>query len=993
MTPSQLRRASRTVTIHSRYHPAGAIAVLAVLADFLMLQTVCAAEALPFDIPAGEAVAALRLFHSQAHSQLLFDMETVRGQVTHAVIGKYEPQAALALLLEGTSLTFDYVDGQTVLILSRAALRGPRQADGAGTTQRGREPATVDHDSSEAAEPIVVLGNQDPSSALGAQQITLDREDIARTGFTTIQEVIGALPQNFGGGPSDDIRANGPETPTNTGKGGSLNLRGVGAHSTVTLINGRRIAPSGSEGAFVDVSNIPLTAVAHIDVLPEGGSVPYGSDGLGVVNIQLRDRYDGAETLATMGSALGGALREYQVEQALGSVWDRGDGLLSFEYYQRDALPSSVRWQGNSDLRAHGGSDFDTTYSNPGNIIVGAQTWAIPDGQDGRALTAASLKPGTRNLETLLNGADLIAGQRRASVAASAHHAWGDDAFWFIDLLATERHAQQRSPGVRLALTVPNSNPFYFNPAGGTAPVVVTYDFLDDLGPSIADLLVRTLNVAAGETLDVGKWHLQLYDAFALETEKVHQRGLVDRLALALALADPNPARAFNPFGAGSHTNSATLAGLRSESLFRSNSGLASCNLVADGPLFTTSAGATTLAVGIDHRAQYFDSLSSEPPDVPQAGAFHRRNVTSGFGKVVLPLFRRETPWQDVTAADLTAGVRTEKYTDIGWIMTQNQQLRWRLTPGLTLRGAWGTYASAPHLADMDEHDNGTVLLSLPDPTALSGWTSALVWFGKNRDLHAERASTRSVGADVKPEHFPGLTFSATYFDVNAKDRIQDIAFTEDILSNRAYSEVVVRQPAPSLRAAVCGRSTFIGPPGDCSKAPIGALVDFRIRNSATLTTRGIDVAVRDRRESRLGVFDTSLSGTYLFQYTQADTHAAAPVDLLNTQNNPIALRLRGSLSWQHRAVDSTVFLNYAGSYRDVVSRPNRTVASWTTTDLQLNYAMHTAGPQRSVFSVSVVNLFNQAPPFLNNVLGIGYDAENADLLGRFVRISIKRDW
>jgi len=55
------------------------------------------------------------------------------------------------------------------------------------------------------------------------------------------------------------------------------------------LLNGQRLAPGGLDGSFTDISQIPLSAVDHIEVLPDGASAIYGADAVaGVVNIVTR---------------------------------------------------------------------------------------------------------------------------------------------------------------------------------------------------------------------------------------------------------------------------------------------------------------------------------------------------------------------------------------------------------------------------------------------------------------------------------------------------------------------------------------------------------------------------------------------------------------------------------------------------------------------------------------------------------------------------------
>ncbi len=78
--------------------------------------------------------------------------------------------------------------------------------------------------------------------------------------------------------------------------GSGISLRGLGAGSTLVLINGRRIASYGladdGQKLFADLSSIPMDAVERVEVLKDGASSIYGSDAIaGVVNIILRNDF------------------------------------------------------------------------------------------------------------------------------------------------------------------------------------------------------------------------------------------------------------------------------------------------------------------------------------------------------------------------------------------------------------------------------------------------------------------------------------------------------------------------------------------------------------------------------------------------------------------------------------------------------------------------------------------------------------------------------
>src|SRR5690606_4997410 len=146
------------------------------------------------------------------------------------------------------------------------------------------------------------------------------------------------------------------------------NLRGLGADSTLVLINGRRISTTGtSNGLFVDVSAIPVAAIERVEVLTDGASAIYGSDAIGgVVNFILRDDFDGVETSARYGEAYDGAAAETGISLAFGHAGDRARLLAVYDYFSRDPLANADRdFAASSDLTPFGGSNFSLAASNP----------------------------------------------------------------------------------------------------------------------------------------------------------------------------------------------------------------------------------------------------------------------------------------------------------------------------------------------------------------------------------------------------------------------------------------------------------------------------------------------------------------------------------------------------------------------------------------------------------------------------------------------------
>ena len=77
-----------------------------------------------------------------------------------------------------------------------------------------------------------------------------------------------------------------------------MNLRGLRASRNLILINGRRVSPSGVEGAPAapNLNLLPRSLVARYDILLDGASSVYGSDAIaGVVNAVLKKDFAGLE--------------------------------------------------------------------------------------------------------------------------------------------------------------------------------------------------------------------------------------------------------------------------------------------------------------------------------------------------------------------------------------------------------------------------------------------------------------------------------------------------------------------------------------------------------------------------------------------------------------------------------------------------------------------------------------------------------------------------
>ena len=68
------------------------------------------------EIEAGTAPQTLREFVRQTGLQVLFEFDAVRHHTTHAVSGRLDPPKAIALMLAGTGLAFEFVNERTISV-------------------------------------------------------------------------------------------------------------------------------------------------------------------------------------------------------------------------------------------------------------------------------------------------------------------------------------------------------------------------------------------------------------------------------------------------------------------------------------------------------------------------------------------------------------------------------------------------------------------------------------------------------------------------------------------------------------------------------------------------------------------------------------------------------------------------------------------------------------------------------------------------------------
>ncbi|KZC35254.1 UNVERIFIED_ORG: TonB-dependent receptor, partial [Rhodanobacter sp. FW104-R5] len=194
---------------------------------------------------------------------------------------------------------------------------------------------------------VTVTGTRIRGGSTPSPVITIGSEQIRQEGFTDLGEVIRSVPQNFSGGQnpgvlSGNLAGAGNANQNMTG-GSSLNLRGLGADATLTLLNGRRMAYGGFTQA-VDISAIPVEAVERIEIVPDGASAIYGSDAVGGVgNVILKRDFDGVTVGTRFGRATQGGLTSREYDITAGTTWRSGGLIATYKDVSVDPIYSSQR--------------------------------------------------------------------------------------------------------------------------------------------------------------------------------------------------------------------------------------------------------------------------------------------------------------------------------------------------------------------------------------------------------------------------------------------------------------------------------------------------------------------------------------------------------------------------------------------------------------------------------------------------------------------------
>jgi iron complex outermembrane receptor protein len=779
---------------------------------------------------------------------------------------------------------------------------------------------------------VVVTGSALPTTPdrIAAPVTTVDSHKIAEAGVSSnaLEIVRKTVPAFQGRGNIGASNAN--NTNQNTGGGAQLRLRDL---DTLILINGRRVAVDAIAGVggkiFVDVDQIPPSAIDRIEVLADGASAIYGSDAIGgVVNFILKKKFNGLEVGGRVGGAAGGYLEHSEYFTAGKSFADgRFDVVLDGSYNHTDPLFQNQR-SFTHPFFVNGTNAPGVVGTNLLNLNLSSPSQVVPTGLAATAPSIAALIP---NVYTASNATQightydlsqfqtLLLEQKIASVGGNftarliGDHtlvAFGDFEYAHVSTYT------QFLPRVQ-AVTVAAGAPF--NPTTGTVGGVQYGD------PNLPKRYFNTsekFRITAGlrgEFNLVGRdWHWETAYTHSQDHLDQRQANVIYGPNLPLAIAGGfdsagNPVAgggysrvfsgfsttgpmvivpALDPFARNGGGSGATLGQLFGTEQVHGSSTLDSVDAKMTADIFALPAGQVGLALGGAWRREALSASAdlngrNTGPTAQSwlGGQFFdpfskSRSISSVFAEMRLPITSPGFNAPGFYSLDFVGAFRFEHYSDAGNSSVPKVGIRWQpFDQQLTIRGTYSRSFTAPSLyaeyGPTDTRTAGGTIIPGVFPGQPASPFNAMD--GNNPHLAPATAHIYSVGAVLQPKILPGFQGSVEYTAIDQKGIAGGIGFN-NILAD------VNRLGSQSPFYNNVARNAFPGQPGAVGFANPGDLLAYlnaapgvnnnnlyvidQFRNLGGVQLRAVDITLDYNFPTKsFGDFHLGTLVTYLASY------------------------------------------------------------------------------------------------------------------------------
>jgi len=1020
------------------------------------------------DIAAGDLRQALLQVSEQFGADLVYSPEQVQGIKTRGARGELTTAQAITKLLDGTPLELRTDWSGAILIAppvapksfplrtsaGQAGVQDKRksswsrlrlaQAETAasvpeeGRSNEARRATPTAEQSNEAAgmtEVIVTGTSLRGVMPAGSATVAIGLDELKSAGIANPAELQKIVPQLVTSNYIETSAASNSNSP----KGTSFNLRGLGAPATLVLVDGRRVVPNGTSTPYADANNIPLVAVSRVEVVTDGASAIYGADAVGgVVNFILEKNFDGLRLNGRYNTRLGQDSTE--VTGGAGHTWEiggrEGHAFGSLSWQTRDNLPRSASPYLSLDLRRFGGND--NRIANGTTVQAqGAGTLAVASTTPGQILyyslpanktsgiTFADLTPGLGNIAAEADRLDYLGEERRVRgslVLTQDLNSWLTGS---LTGLYNKRDVDSYGTNFSsryVSISIAPSSPYYIQGIPNSRGNQFINREFDPFTQHVTEELYN--GTASLEARLPGNWRGEFWATYG--ESRTCGNCFSDEVINQAATTYVNRGL-INPYGPLPRSEQNLARGPRFD---RGVNHLTDFVLKFDGPLFDVPAGAIRAAVGGEFNRPSFEygGKSSNTPDAsfvpPRPATSGSREVAAFFSEVNIPLIAPEQELGIVRALNLNLAGRYEDYSDVGTATSPKAGATIEFGGGVTLRGNWGKSFRAPTLQEVNPGTLGNTFFqsfpnaagdpSIPVTDVATGRSTILLVAGGNPGLEPEKATTYSFGLDYRPEYIPGLSTALTYYSIEYTSKI-DIVPSLTFLANAAnralYAPYIMPlAPQPSTCVAT-DTTTFsdqikalitlapyrdAGTPG-CN---VVAFLDGRSQNVGKTTQTGIDLQADYRWTTGVGDFTTGARLTKILKYEIALLASSPFVDRLDQLGFPVGMKGFAFGSWTRGPVNTTLGLNYVGSYTNNlpitvngVLQPVRRVPSWTTFDINASVQLPEVGWMKdSVVALSVQNVTDRDPPLVLSGSN-AFDVNNANPYGRMFQIELSKSF
>jgi iron complex outermembrane receptor protein len=872
------------------------------------------------------------------------------------------------------------------------------------------------------------------------------REEIERTGATSVVELIQRLPAMMGA-----------TTESASVGGGGAGFAGASVHNigetrTLVLLNGRRLAQFGGQtltgfGAAIDLNTLPLSAIDRVEVLTDGASALYGSDAVaGVVNFITRRNSTEGDLMVGYSDPRGKGAEEqrFSISKGFGDLETNGFNVFAalsidkrkpLNAVDRDAAKTGVINFNHAGKRYQ--AFLGSPSAIPGNVLDDDGDIVSPYYLANGACAPGNV-PFVPNLATAPNKVacyfDFVAAleifpeRERANFLVSGDVKLGQNHTLYADLLLSKTESTGIIAPVPGSVSIPRSSPLYdqyLTPVSGQNGSTFTQDTVAfyrvaDLGRRADANKSEFSNFVVGSRGLIGAWD---YDA-GIGYSKNDFANSISGYPGALALAALRASGALNPFvGPGEMPQSSldAIRGIVYNGYWDGGtSELTSADFRVSRSLMNLGGGPLQVAAGVNYYQEKFQgkpslfaqALLTNPvtgelcdandPTKPCDQRFGDaaaivpysadRKVWGVFGEINAPITKQ---------LEANVGIRHDNYDDVGNTTNGKLSLKFRPTTGLLFRGSVGTGFKAPTVPQLNAALQSYGVTSspyncTPELAQVAASLNAQcqpngrqydVLAGGNPLLKPEKSRQATLGMVFEPSQ--ALSIGVDFWWVGIKDAFGQISEQE------AFDNPLQYLGSWSTQLDIATGITYLA----YNQANL---------NLGKAYYSGIDFDVQGRMNTGFGRLNTRLVATYMARerlqlVPGGEYYNPIGVNEPSLQYVSFRWQGRGEASLKTGNWTNTLAMNFKTGYKDVVATvevlgPNDTntgqyedvqltIGDYLTFDWQTQYQFN----KNLSLTLGVLNLLDKKVPLSLAQGGagkgqmFGYDDRYHDIRGRTI--------